>query len=98
MTELTYDAEHEIILVTSSELPHDEDFELWATLFLHAPAITTADFDAGADRHQLRFHFTDHSFNLNFEHYSESIWINAEGIEASAALPQLHQYLVAQLQ
>ena len=37
MTELTYDAEHEIILITSSELPHDEDFELWATLFLHAP-------------------------------------------------------------
>ena len=49
------------------------------------------------DRHQLRFHFTDHSFNPNFEHYSESIWINMS-IEASAALPQLHQYLVAQLQ
>ena len=98
MTELTFDAEHAVIIVQASEPPHDEDFELWATLFLHTPAIKIADFDAGADRHQLRFHFTDHSFNLNFEHYSESIWINAEGIEASAVLPQLYQYLVMQLQ
>ena len=98
MTQIEYNHAHKCIVISPVEAPHDEDFELWATLFLHAPAITTADFDAGADRHQLRFHFTDHSFNLNFEHYSESIWINAEGIEASAALPQLHQYLVAQLQ
>ncbi len=98
MTELSYDAEHKIIVVTPSELPHDEDFALWATLFLHASAITTTDFDTGADRHQLRFHFTNHSFNLNFEHYSESIWITAEGIDASEALPQLHQYLAMQLQ
>ncbi|MCO7248895.1 DUF3630 family protein [Pseudoalteromonas sp. Ps84H-4] len=98
MTELTFDAEHAVIIVQASEPPHDEDFELWATLFLHTPAIKIADFDAGADRHQLRFHFTDHSFNLNFEHYSESIWINAEGVEATEILGELYQYLVTQLQ
>ncbi|MBD57409.1 DUF3630 family protein [uncultured Pseudoalteromonas sp.] len=98
MTELTFDAEHAVIIVQASEPPHDEDFELWATLFLHTPAIKIADFDAGADRYQLRFHFTDHSFNLNFEHYSESIWINAEGVEATEILRELYQYLVTQLQ
>lgn len=98
MTDLIYDAEYEIIVINSRDLPNDEDFELWATLFLHAPAIKIADFDAGADRHQLRFHFTDHSFNLNFEHYSESVWINAEGVEAASVLPKLHQYLAMQLQ
>ncbi len=98
MTELTFDAEHAVIIVQASEPPHDEDFELWATLFLHTPAIKIADFDAGADRYQLRFHFTDHSFNLNFEHYSESIWINAEGVEATEILGELYQHLVTQLQ
>ena len=98
MTELLYDAEHQVIIITPSEHPTDEDLALWATLFLHAPAIQTADFDAGADRHRVRFHFTDHSFNLNFEHYSESIWINAEGVEAAALLADLYQYLVMQLQ
>ncbi|WP_404343026.1 DUF3630 family protein [Pseudoalteromonas mariniglutinosa] len=98
MTQLHYDATHEAIIIVPLASPNDEDFQLWANLFLHAPAITIADFASGADRHQLRFHFTDHTFNLNFEHYSESIWINAEGVEAKQLLSKLTDYLINQLQ
>lgn len=98
MTQFRFDPDYQVIIISANPTPNDEDFQLWATLLLHAPAISCADFNAGADRHQMRFHFTDHSFNLNFEHYSESIWISAEGVEAAAHLSELHHYLSEQLQ
>ena len=67
MTELEYDHTYQCIIIKPTELPHDEDFELWGTLFLHSDEISINEYAAGADRHQLRFNYANHTFNLNFE-------------------------------
>ncbi|TMO71979.1 DUF3630 domain-containing protein [Pseudoalteromonas sp. S3785] len=93
MTKIEYNHAHKCIVISPVEAPHDEDFELWSTLFLHADEITIIDYAQGADRHQLRFSYQQQTFNLNFEHYSESIWINGEGREAEHLLAALAFYL-----
>lgn len=93
MTELEYDHTHQCIIVKPTELPHDEDFELWGTLFLHSDKISINEYAAGANRHQLRFNYANHTFNLNFEHYSQSVWINGEGQDADNLLAALTFYL-----
>jgi len=72
---------------------HEEDFGLWIRLFLHHYERTINEYSAGADRHQLRFTYQQQTFNLNFEHYSQSIWINGEGHDAEHLLAALTFYL-----
>jgi len=98
MIDFQLDNKHNAIIISPTEMPNDEDFELWANLFLHFPLITITEFEAGADRHQLRFNYEQHNFNLNFEHYSNSIWINGEGAEAEHLLAALTLYFMTQLQ
>lgn len=98
MTEFRLDNQNNAIIITPIEMPNDDDFELWAHIFLHMPEITITEFAAGADRHQLRFNYAKHNFNLNFEHYSNSIWINGEGVEANHLLAALTHYLITQIQ
>ncbi|NMP02892.1 DUF3630 family protein [Pseudoalteromonas arctica] len=93
MTQIEYDHAHKYILITPVEPPHDEDFELWSTLFLHSDDVTLNEYSAGADRYQVRFTYNQQTFNLNYEHYSQSIWINAEGHEAEHLLAALAFYL-----
>ncbi|TMO67299.1 DUF3630 family protein, partial [Pseudoalteromonas aurantia] len=62
MTQIEYDHAHKCIIVNPTEPPHDEDFELWSTLFLHSDEITINEYSGGADRHQLRFSYQQHTF------------------------------------
>lgn len=98
MTEFQLDTRHNAIIISPSEMPNDDDFELWAHLFLHAPEITISEFASGADRHQCRFSYAQQNFNLNFEHYSNSIWINGEGVAAEQLLAVLVHYFLTQMQ
>ena len=93
MTNINYDHTHHCIIITPVEPPNDEDFELWSTLFLQADDITINEYCTGADRHQVRFSYAQHAFNLNYEHYSQSIWINGEGVDAEHLLAALAFYL-----
>ena len=77
------------LLVFPSMMPHDEEFELWARVFLHHEGISQLAFEQGADRHLMRFYFNQMQFGLNFEHYSESIWISPEEHQANAQLAAL---------
>ncbi|MFC3033507.1 DUF3630 family protein [Pseudoalteromonas fenneropenaei] len=83
------DAQHQILLLSPEIFPHSDEFALWARIFLHHPEIQIVEINLGADRHQARFHFAEEGFNLNFEHYSESLWISPEGQQAAAKLPDL---------
>jgi len=94
MTQVEYDHQHNIIIILPSEMPNDEDFELWSTLYLHSNDITLGEFSKGADRHQMRFSYQQHNFNLHFEHYSQSVWVSAEGIEAEHLLAALAYYFI----
>ena len=93
MTQIEYNHIHKCIVVTPVEPPHDDDFELWSTLFLHSDDVTINEYSGGADRHQVRFTYNQQSFNLNYEHYSQSIWINGEGVDADHLLAALAYYL-----
>ena len=81
------------ILITPPELPHDDEFELWASIYLHNAAISNCEFEQGADRHLMRFKFENTSFNLNFEHYSQSIWINTDSTQDLVFLEALYSIL-----
>ena len=77
------------ILITPEMMPHDDEFELWATIYLHNDAFSGLEFEQGADRHLMRFKFNNTPFNLNFEHYSQSLWINTDSELDSTLLPEL---------
>ena len=93
MTKIEYNHIHKCITIYPQEAPHDEDFEIWGSLFLHSDEITINEYSTGADRHQIRFTYQLQTFNLNFEHYSESTWINGEGFDAEHLLAALTFYL-----
>lgn len=95
MTKIQFDIENQLLLILNELPPQDDDFELWASTFLHHDTFSKCEFEQGADIHLMRFTFINQRFNLNFEHYSESIWITADGIEAEALLPELYQYLIS---
>lgn len=45
--------------------------------------------DTGADRHKLTFTFAQNRFSLNYETYSDSIWIEADEPNANDGIAQL---------
>lgn len=93
MTKLHFDPDLNTLIITPELFPEDEDFELWATIFLHHGAIQIIEFSQGADRHQLRFLFNEAPFNLNYEFYSQSLWICPEGNIAQEKLSSLNSLL-----
>ncbi|OHU89036.1 MULTISPECIES: DUF3630 family protein [Pseudoalteromonas] len=96
MSQVEFDPEYQILIITPTCLPEADEFELWSSIFLHHPQhIQIIEFAQGADRHQLRFSYAQQSFNLNFEHYSESIWIAPEGQDAAPFLPKLAQLFLS---
>lgn len=94
MTSITYDEQHQVLIITPNIMPQDHDFEMWASIFLHNNKINIQEFEQGADRHLQRFRFKEEYFNLNFEHYSSSIWISGEGAFAEELLNDLSQILI----
>ncbi|MBD1580722.1 DUF3630 family protein [Pseudoalteromonas sp. S16_S37] len=96
MSKIELDFEHQVLVITPNCLPDADEFELWAKIFLHFPEqIKILEYAQGADRHQLRFCYAEHNFNLNFEHYSESIWVSPEGHDAQAQLDNLKQLFLS---
>ncbi|KID54896.1 hypothetical protein JF50_23940 [Pseudoalteromonas luteoviolacea] len=84
--------------VIPDEFPDSDEFQLWGSVFLTVDKLDTLEFNEGADRHQWRFTYLQQPFSLNFEHYSESIWICPEGQEASQLLSSLHAQICSNLQ
>ncbi|MCF2856939.1 DUF3630 family protein [Pseudoalteromonas sp. SMS1] len=98
MTAITYLEDTNVLVITPTLLPHSDDFKLWGEVFLAIESVKTIEFNQGADRHQWRFEFKRQTYNLNYEHYSESIWISPEGIDATALIAHLHKVISTNLQ
>ena len=94
MTSITFDEQHQVLIINPNIMPDDHDFEMWASIFLHHEQINIQEFEQGADRHLQRFRFKEEHFNLNFEHYSSSIWISGEGAFAEELLAELSLILI----
>lgn len=93
MTQITLNTEFNFIQIIPEFFPEADEFELWGHIFLSNDTITRLETSLGADRHQIRFGWQGQNFNLNFEHYSESLWISPEGVEADALLTKLQLFL-----
>ncbi|KZN41382.1 DUF3630 family protein [Pseudoalteromonas luteoviolacea] len=98
MTKITYLEEQDVLLIRPSILPDSDDFQLWGEVFLTMDKLKIIEFNQGADRHQWRFEFDQQPFAMNYEYYSESIWISPEGIDASTLMSFLHTTLCLNLQ
>ena len=93
MTVSLLDSKHDLILITPDIFPDQDEFELWAKIYLHHSAIIWLECHVGADRLQVRFRFKGESFNLNYDYYSDSIWISPEGTDAAQLLVQLKEII-----
>lgn len=64
------------LLLQLASLPQWEEFIPWGKAFLDKLELNSpVDVSEGADRHMLVFTFNRSQFSLNYESYSESIWI-----------------------
>jgi len=97
MTQITLNTEFNFLKIIPEFFPDADEFELWGSILLSNDEITLLETSIGADRHQIRFCWQTQNFNLNFEHYSESLWISPEGIEAELSLTKLHLFLLSTL-
>ena len=97
MTQITFNTEFNFLQIAPDFFPEADDFAFWGQIFLNHEAISILETSDGADRHQIRFCWHGQHFNLNFEHYSESLWVSPEGVEAELLLEQLQLFLLSTL-
>ena len=76
--------------------PQYDDFALWGQkLIAQCNDCQFNHLDTGADRHKLTFTFSQNRFSLNYETYSNSIWIETDEPNAIGTLEQLHTAILA---
>lgn len=59
-------------------MPDWQEFDVFCEQFLTAEHGKLIEKDYGMDRHQVRFRVGKHQYILQFEHYSESIWVEQD--------------------
>jgi hypothetical protein len=70
--------EDNIIKVNVEPQPDWDEFEQFIDLFLENEGVIWISQDLGMDRHQVRYRKGDKQFILQYEHYSNSIWIERD--------------------
>jgi hypothetical protein len=78
--------------------PDWDSFVPWAQELLQCSNICLPNnVDCGADRHMITFTFLQNRFSLNYENYSNSIWIETDEPSAIDKLDALLTTIVTQL-
>lgn len=76
--------EYELIndgnVINLNVMPHPdwEDFDQFVEVFIINEGVDLIAQDFGMDRHQVRYRKGDHQYILQFEHYTNSIWIETD--------------------
>lgn len=74
--------------------PEWHEFSSWGTQLLSQAGLNSPlDINEGADRHMLIFTFNQVRFSLNYESYSESVWIASEELASDEHLDALKTLL-----
>lgn len=76
-TEQTQDQRTVTLLVVSPQ-PDWEDFTEFVSEFVDQEQGRIIEQDYGMDRHQIRYDVGNVRYILQYEHYSESIWVEQE--------------------
>ena len=66
-----------IQIIDVEPMPDWGEFSHFVEQFIAEHHATIIEQDYGMDRHQIRYQQGSHEYLLQFEHYSESIWIEA---------------------
>jgi len=67
-----------IIRVCVDPKPDWDEFEQFVDLFLKNEDVILIAQDLGMDRHQVRYRKEEKQFILQYEHYTDSIWIEQD--------------------
>lgn len=73
-----YQNQGELTLLLVSPQPDWDEFDDFVQLFLTNEAATLISKDTGMDRHQVRYRKAQRQYILQFEHYTNSIWIETD--------------------
>ena len=65
-------------LVEVTPRPDWAEFEGFVTQFLQDLDATLVEQDYGMDRHQVRYRVGNAQYVLQFEHYTDSIWVERD--------------------
>ena len=68
----------DIALLDVHPLPDWQEFETFVSQFMEDSGAQLIEYDTGMDRHQVRYRYKGHQYVLQFEHYSQSIWIEQD--------------------
>lgn len=68
----------DVTLLHIQPMPDWQDFELFVQHFLQMEQGVLISQDQGMDRHQIRYRIGNQRFLLQFEHYTESVWIEVD--------------------
>lgn len=68
----------DIAVVEVTPMPDWEEFTHFVAQFIAAEDAKLVDQDYGMDRHQVRYRIGQHQYILQFEHYTDSIWIEQD--------------------
>lgn len=71
----TKSVQEDIILLTVSPMPDWQDFEQFVSFFLQQEGAVVVAQDYGVDRHQVRYRVGNRQYILQYEHYTESVWV-----------------------
>lgn len=77
-----------ITILEVSPQPDWEDFTEFVSEFVEQEQGRIVEQDYGMDRHQIRYDVDNVRYILQYEHYSESIWVEQE-IESYYVEPNL---------
>jgi hypothetical protein len=70
--------DNDIIRVCVDPKPDWDEFEQFVDLFLKNEDVILIAQDLGMDRHQVRYRKEEKQFILQYEHYTDSIWIEQD--------------------
>jgi hypothetical protein len=81
--------QHNTINLRPTPYPDWDSFIIWGQNFLqNIQGTQNVTHNSGADLHMISFHFMSLRFSLNYESYSDSIWIESD---ESAAATLIHE-------
>jgi len=68
----------DITFVEVSPHPDWQEFKSFVEQFIAEQQVQLVELDTGMDRHQLRYRLNGHQYVMQFEHYTDSIWIEKD--------------------
>lgn len=78
MYQYRFEPSGNIIKINVSPFPDWQEFEAFAEMLMDNESMQLVDCDKGMDRFQYRLTWRNERYLLQYEHYTDSIWLERE--------------------